>query len=574
MSARRARREVAPPLVAGGPDARAHTWADAGSTRYDVVVVGGGISGASVARDAALRGLRVLLIERGDIGSGTSSGSTKLAHGGFRYLQQGHFRLVRTACLEREILRRIAPHLVQPLRFLFPSHPHGRFPSRPISPFLLHLGLTAYDVLSGSRGHRHRMLRAAACGAEEPLLRPDGVRGAALYDDASLDDARLTLAITRDAAAEGALVWPRVALDGIARDARRRVTAVQVRDAESGATREVATRSVVLACGPWGDEARLRCGIAAEPPLRLTQGVHVVVPFAACPVRQAVVLTSPRDGRLAFAVPWSGVTLIGTTDSDVAAPHDARVSHDDVDYLLETVAATLPSATLGVGNVQGTSVAVRPLVGRTDGRADAPSDVPREHAVLHDGGGVFTLAGGKLTTARAVAEETADAVAAWLSAHHGITVGRCRTASTPLVTAAPVDLDLHPHASRVSAAVRLRWRHAYGSDAWHLLDAIAVRPALGAPVDGGDDRLLVVEVVHAVRHEWARDVEDVVARRTRLLLLDSENGCHIAAGVARVMGDELGWDAADRAAAVARYLDTVATMHAWRHESERRCAPH
>lgn len=549
------------PLHAGGPDGRERAWAAARSTRFDLVVVGAGISGVSVARDAALRGLRVLVIERGDVACGTSSGSTKLAHGGFRYLQQGHLRLVRTACVEREILRRLAPHLVTPLQFLFPSHAHGVFPSRPVSPFLLHAGLTAYDLFSGSRGHRHRMVSAGALAEAEPLIRTERMRGAAIYDDAVLDDARLTYAVLAAAMRAGATALTRAALCGVARDGRGRVRAVQVRDSDSGLDVEVATRAVVLACGPWGDEARRVCGIEPRPPLRLTQGVHAVVPFAACPVRRAVVLTSPADGRLSFAVPWEGVTLLGTTDTDVPSAGAARIRADDVRYILDATRATLPGAAVGFADVQATTVAVRPLVAREDGRNAAPSDVPREHAVVHDAGGVFTLAGGKLTTARAVAQEVTDEVAAWLSRAHGVNASPCQT-RTVLLEGAGESVA----ATQVAPDVAARWCVTYGDQSWHLVQLIATRPSLADPVDGGDTRLLNAEVVHMARHELARTVADVLARRSRLALVDADNGLGFAAGVARVLGDELGWDVARRDAEVATYRAEIAAMHAWRAE--------
>lgn len=566
---------VPPALVAAGPEARVRAGATVRSTRFDLVVVGAGISGASVARDGALRGWRVLLLDQGDVAAGTSSGSTKLAHGGFRYLQQGHLRLVRTACVEREILRRIAPHIVEPMRFLFPSWSRGIFPSRPISPLLLHAGLTAYDLLAGSRGHRHRMMSAAATSLHEPLLRGDGLRAAALYDDATLDDARLTLAVTCGAARGGATVLTRTRLEAVARDGRGRIRAVHARDLETGAQLEIAARAVVLACGPWGDAARAVCGVAPRPHLRLTQGVHAIVPFAACPVREAVVLTSPSDGRLAFAVPWAGVTLLGTTDTDIATPADARVRAADVAYILDAARAVLPGAALEVSEVQATTVAVRPLVARADGRPAVPSAVPREHALLHDGGGAFTLAGGKLTTARAVAEETVDAVSRWLMAAHGVGSTPCTTRTTPLdgghlgtrntawATLEPWLRDLRGTGA-IDPAGQRRLVDTYGDQAPHVFALLAARPSLGSSLCESDRRLLEAEVVHMARHEFARSVDDVLSRRTRLILTDARNGLDHAVGVARVLGDEFGWDAARRETEVVAYTANVARMHAWR----------
>ncbi len=571
------RLEVPPALAVAGPEARVRAEAAARATRFDLVVIGGGISGVSVARDAALRGLRVLVLEQDDIASGTSSGSTKLAHGGFRYLQQGHLRLVRTACQEREILRRTAPHIVEPLRFLFPSWSRGDFPSRPISPLLLHAGLTAYDLFAGSRGRRHRMLSASAAVSHEPRLRRAGLRAAALYDDATLDDARLTVAVACSAARAGATVLTRTRLESLARDRRGHVRAVHARDVETGVAYEIATRAVVLACGPWGDEVRRTCEVPPEPPLRLTQGVHAIVPHAACPIEEAVVLTSPADGRLAFAVPWAGVTLLGTTDTDIERTTDARVRAADVEYVLEAARATLPGAALeSTTVVQATTVAVRPLVVRSGGRSAVPSAVPREHALLHDDDGVFTLAGGKLTTARAVAQETTDAVTHWLMSEHGMGASHCTTRTTPLEggtlgppaaawqTIEPWLDELHAAAS-LDPATKRRIAGTYGDQAPHVFALLAMRPALSSRVCETGTTLLEAEVAYMAQHEFARSVEDVLARRARLLLTDPDNGLAHAPGVARVLADEFGWDAARRQRDVDAYGARVASMHAWRH---------
>src|SRR5579884_3331210 len=353
---------------------------------FDLLVVGGGINGAGIARDAALRGLRTALVERGDLGSGTSSASSKLVHGGFRYLEQGHIRLVLQACRERERLRRLAPHLVRPQRFLFPVYAGG-----PVSRAKLALGLWAYDLLAGWwQVHRHRMLSAAAVRRVEPALRTEGLRGGGLYWDARTDDARLVLETALAAAEAGAVIVSYAEVTGFLKEAGR-IVGARVRERLGGNELDVRARVVVNASGPWMD-AVATLDEPGPPRLRLTKGVHLVV------------------------IPWGEHALIGTTDTDQPGGPDApcTVEPDDVAYLLETVNHYFPAARLAPADVVSAFAGLRPLVAPEPGRRFLPSDVSREEAIFVSRAGLISLAGGKLTTYRLVAAEVVDRVIAAL----------------------------------------------------------------------------------------------------------------------------------------------------------------
>jgi glycerol-3-phosphate dehydrogenase len=580
-----------------GPAARTRALAALASEPFDAVVAGGGITGAAVARDAALRGLRVALVEREDVGSGTSSGSSKLAHGGLRYLKQGHLGLVRQSCREREILKALAPHLVERIAFLYPLYARGTFPGHATPPWMLHLGLALYDRFAGHGASRHRMLDPDAACAEEGAIRRDALVGCGAYFDATLDDARLTLATALGAMRAGAVVLTRTEATGVERDARGLVRAVHVRDREDGRPLRVEARMVVNAAGPFAarvaaalseDEAHETSRTFAapstigrafahngEPPhLRLTQGVHLVLPHARLPLSHAVVMTSPDDGRMAFAIPWSGVILVGTTDTDIASPDDARVRASDVTYLLRTVAAAFPSVTIGPADVQATTVAVRPLVESRKKRRAAPSDVPREHVITVDASGCLTVAGGKLTTGRAVAEEIVDRMVRWLDRHGGVSARPCSTARVPLEGGDIPDLPawIEQLRRRATLPARIpppaldRIARAYGSAAPAVLARAREHARLGEALLP-EGRLLAAEVAHMAEHEYARSVADVFARRTRLLITDPSHGRDAIERVGEILSQTLRWTSARCAAECAAYESEIARMWTWREEA-------
>jgi len=388
----------------------------------DVLVIGGGITGAGVLHDAALRGLRAGLVERGDFGSGTSSRSSKLVHGGLRYLKRMQLRITRIACRERDGLARLNPHLVWPLRFLYPS-----FASDPTPGWQVSLGLTMYDHLTPLR-HRHERITAGDALALVPFLRPDGLEFGLLYDDAAGDDARLVLAVLGAAVVAGgtALSYAEV-IDLLRRDDGR-VAGVVVRDGLTGATHRVRAHVVVNATGVWCDEVRRLLGDVPRR-LRPSRGSHLLFPRHRLPLDAAVTALSPDDGRPVFAIPHPEGTLVGTTDlfheGELLAP---RPSREEVHYLLRFAAALFPGAALTLADVTGAFAGVRPIL---DSHADDPAEASREEAVWEEDGLVST-AGGKLTTFRATAEEVVDAVLERLPAERAAVALPCATEAVAL----------------------------------------------------------------------------------------------------------------------------------------------
>src|SRR2546430_1300209 len=374
----------------------------------DVLVIGGGITGAGIARDAALRGFRTAVVDKGDLGGGTSSLSSRLIHGGIRYLEQGQFRLVFEASRERRVLLGIAPHLVHPLPFLFPVYRGARVPA-----WKLRAGMWVYDLLAAFHNVRaHRWLGRKATQRLEPGLRDKELKGAALYYDAQTDDARLVIANMRSAAQAGALVASYAAVTALIKPDGR-VGGATVRDGLTGRASTVRALVVVNATGPWVDRVRRLDDARAEPLLRPTKGVHVAVPRKRVGHTRAVTLTSPIDGRVMFVLPWGDLSYIGTTDTDEdASPDEVRATADDVVYLLRSANAFFPHARLAPADIIASWVGLRPLL--RPPRDVTPSASSREHPVVASASGLLTVAGGKLTTYRVMARDLVDRVAARL----------------------------------------------------------------------------------------------------------------------------------------------------------------
>ena len=392
-----------------------------------MLVIGGGITGAGIARDAAMRGLRTILVEQGDLGSGTSSRSSRLIHGGLRYLEQGHLHLVWEANRERRVLLGIAPHLVRPLPFVFPLHRGDRIPL-----WRLAAGMWAYDLLALFRNvAAHRMLGKRALLEREPMVRERGLLGGARYFDAQCDDARLVLATARSAAQHGAVIATYTAVEGF-EWAAERVIGARVVDRLTGTRGTIRASAVVNATGPWVDRLRALEEPGCRPLLRTTKGVHVIVPRDRLGHHEAIAFLSPIDGRVIFALPWGALSYVGTTDTDAPEPPEAAVATgEDVVYLLRSVNARFPNARLGTDDVRGTWAGLRPLLApQHDGR---PSSRSREHAIVTGAGGVVTIAGGKLTTHRVMAAQTVHRVLTELT-RRGMSVrsGEARTDEEPL----------------------------------------------------------------------------------------------------------------------------------------------
>jgi glycerol-3-phosphate dehydrogenase len=518
----------------------------------DVLVIGGGITGVGVARDAAMRGLRTVLLEQNDFGSGTSSRSSRLVHGGLRYLETGDLHLVLEANRERRVLLRIAPHLVWPLRFVFPLHRGDRIPL-----WRLAAGMFLYDLLALFRNVRtHRMLGKRALLEAEPMLRERGLIGGARFYDAQCDDARLVLATARSAIHHGALAANYVAVLALERTAGR-VVGAQVEDRLTGERATIRASVVVNATGPWADRVRRLEDAGAAPLLQPTKGIHVVVDRSRLDHRDAIIFTSPIDGRILFILPWGDLSYIGTTDTDTTdLPDRMSISDEDKVYLLRSANARFPNARLGLDDVRATWAGLRPLLSDRQGRDE--SSRTREHAIVQGSGGMLTIVGGKLTTYRVMAKQVVDRAIRELRFRDGRPrPGEARTDEEPLPGGEAADLsafrDRGLELGVTKESVEHLVRH-YGTEAAGIYN-------LGA----GDRRLLrriapphpaiEAEVLHAVRRELAQTVEDVMVRRTHLYYEHPDHGVAAARRVAELMARERAWDEARIEAETARYLE-------------------
>jgi glycerol-3-phosphate dehydrogenase len=507
----------------------------------DLLVIGGGIIGAGIARDAALRGLSVAIVERDDFSAGTTSRPTRLIHGGLRYLELFDFGLVRSDMKEREILLRIASHLVSPLPFLLPMY-HPSLWYR----FKLRVGMFLYDLLSLDKSlPRRKWLGRDETLAAEPTLDPDGLAGAWRFYDAQVPYVeRLVLENLIDAAEHGALLLNYAEAIGYLREGGR-VTGARIRDRATGSEFDARARLTVTATGPWLDRtlAPLRDGKA--PLLRLTKGIHLVTPKA---TRHAHVLFA-RDGRLFFVVPWGDETIVGTTDTDFEGdPLNAAATKEDVEYLREAAHRAFPKAPFG--QVHFTWAGVRALV-REEGVAE--SEVSRKHALYDhekkDGlAGALSVVGGKITAYRAIAEEVADLAAKRLGAS-----ARGTTEDEPL----PGARDDRPRRSS-DPKVDAHLASLYGSRAADVIALARDDAALQSPLCEHHHGI-AAEIVHAVQSEWARTLGDVLLRRT-LLGLESCQALDCLDAIAERMGSILGWDDARRREEMSRYRAEIEPM--------------
>ncbi len=525
-----------------------------GSGPWDLLVIGGGIVGAGIARDAAMRGLRVALVERGDLGSGTSSHSSRLVHGGLRYLEHGEFRLVFEALHERAVLRHIAPHLVHPLAFVFPVHRGDRVPL-----WKLLAGMWLYDLLAGTRNVRaHRMLGKRALLRAEPMLRERGLVGGARYWDCQADDARLTLATARSAEAHGAALLTHTAVEGL-EFLDGRVAGARLVDALTGDRGTLQARVVVNATGPWSDALRRMEDPNAAPVLRLTRGTHVLVPRARLGHTDGVTLTSAVDGRVMFVLPWGEWSYIGTTDTDHdGGPDDVRATEADVTYLLRSANAAFPNARLVPEDVVATWSGVRPLV-RNDAALSTAS-VSREHAILTGSGGMLSIIGGKLTTYRRMAAQMVDLVSATLARLDGRPrPPRARTDLEPLPGGSAADLaPLRARAvdAGIDGATADHLVARYGDEILAIINLVLADRRLAERLHRAHPAI-AAQVVHAVRRELACTVDDVLVRRLHLYYETPDGGRAAAAVTAKLMGELLGWSPDVTARAAEDYVARV-----------------
>lgn len=498
---------------------------------FDVLVVGAGITGAGVALDAASRGLKVALVERDDFASGTSSKSSKMVHGGLRYLQQGEVKLVYQALRERQRLFRNAPHLVTVLPFMIPILTKDGVVSRKVAR-ALGSAMWMYDATGGWRiGKLHRRLRKDRAFAHLPTMHRERLASAYLYYDAAVDDARLVLTVCRTAADKGAVVANRCgvvqlthAADGVADGA--------VVEAD-GRRFAVRARVVVNAAGVWADDVRQLDEGRHPDAIRPAKGVHVTVPWDKVRCDIAVVIPVPKDRRSLFLVPWGPKpdgtfehAYIGTTDTDYDGPLvDPQCTKDDVDYVLRAVNASITTG-VTADDITGTWAGLRPLVKAAESGRTA--DLSRNHALHRSPNGVLTITGGKLTTYREMAEDTVDAALELLGRS-----ARCRTKRLRLLGA--------QRRTSPDGSSRAHLAGRYGSFADDIRALVAADRSLGEPIAPGHQHLRA-EVVYAARFEMATTVDDVLTRRTRLRLFDRAAAVAAAPDVAELLAAELGWD--------------------------------
>jgi glycerol-3-phosphate dehydrogenase len=538
---------------------RAATLRRLAAETFDLLVIGGGITGVGVARDAALRGLKVALVEKSDFASGTSSKSSKLVHGGFRYLEHAQFRLVFEGTNERALLMKLAPHLVRPLEFLLPVFKHDK-PGL----FVLDVGLWIYDGLSKfSSPKLHRTVRAGRVARLEPGLKLQGLEGGLLYYDCATDDARLTIENVIDGRALGAAIV----------NYARAVKLIKDGDTIAGAEVEadgnvvpIRAKVTVNATGPWCDEIRTLAGEAGI--LHTSKGVHLVVDGARLLPRHAVVMKEKK--RVVFCLPWGqgDRTVIGTTDTFYdGKPEDVHADREDVSYLLGLANFYFPEAKLGFEDVLATWAGLRPLL-KPDSDTASASEVSREHAILSRPG-LVTIAGGKLTTYRRMAAEVVE--------HVGKQLGQLEqsgTAERPLPGAAGAGIYEGGYAAvtrlqeqlvaeGVDAAVAKQLTHTYGTRAQAVVARTRAEPALAARLDA-ETPFILAQVDEAVDAELARTVEDVLGRRLPVLLRARDQGLGCVETVAARMAARLGWDAARTAREVEHYRNVVAVTRKFR----------
>jgi glycerol-3-phosphate dehydrogenase len=504
---------------------------------FDVVVIGGGITGAGVARDAALRGLSVALVERRDFASGTSSRSSKLIHGGVRYLQQGDVGLVREAATERYVLRKLAPHLAQPKPLLLPVASRRGYAK-------ISAGLWTFDRLASVvKEERYRMLGKDEALAVEALLAPGKLYGAALYYECVTDDARLVIEVSKSAALLGAVLVNYAETTSFVIK-KGRVAAAKVRDHMTGDELVVRGRAFINAAGPWVDAVRLLGEPGEKPRLRLTKGIHVGLPRDRLPLT-AIVVMSARDRRSVFAIPHGEVVYLGTTDTDYPeAEDDPYISLDDVEYLLDAANRTFAVEPFAPADVVSAWAGLRPLL-HQEGKK--PSELSRKDEIMVGATRLISVAGGKLTTFRKMAERVVDIACQQLTADGVAMPSRIGASDEVEISGGRTGPEIAAYAEGLArrsdgpgARVIERLVDLYGSNAEAILDSMDSRRELAECF--GDSPVTRAEVEYAVQHEMALTLQDFLERRSRLFLWDPANGLPIAEGVARVMAELLGWD--------------------------------
>ena len=544
-------------MTALSPTGRREAIARMAENELDVLIVGGGVVGAGSALDAVTRGLTTAIVEARDWASGTSSRSSKLIHGGLRYLEMLDFGLVREALRERGLLLdRIAPHLVKPVPFLYPLQ------HRVWERAYAGTGVALYDAMAITSGafksstghglHHHRHLTRRQALREAPCLRKDALTGAIQYWDAQMDDARFTMTVVRTAVSFGALAANRVRVTGFLRQGER-VTGALVTDLETGEEFEVRARQVINATGVWTDDTQGMADTRGQFHVRASKGIHLVVPRDRLPSSTGLILRTEKS--VLFVIPWGRHWIIGTTDTDwkLAKSHPAA-SAQDIDYLLEHVNSVLNSP-LTREDVEGVYAGLRPLL---SGESESTSKLSREHVVGHPVPGLVVVAGGTFTTYRVMAADAVDEAARTMDTR----IPDSCTAELPLVGADGYrPLWNQRRALAATSGIHVaRVEHLlnrYGACIHELLDMLRADPSLARPLPGADD-YLAVEARYAVTHEGAMHLEDVLTRRTRISIEAWDRGVAAAPEVADLMAGLLGWTDEDKKREVDRYFARVA----------------
>ena len=528
---------------------RERAWAALGDGTFDLLVVGGGINGVAIARDAALRGLRTAVVEADDWGAGTSSRSSRLIHGGVRYLEHGWLHLVFEASRERRLLLQLAPHLVRPLAFTWPIYRGARVPR-----WKLAAGLWLYDLLALFRNvGRHTSFGATGVLRHEPRVQTAGLTGGARYWDAQTNDTRLTVANALDAARAGAVACNHARVTALVHEGGR-VAGATVNDALNDRVCPVRARVVVNAAGPWSDVVRRLDDPTVPAGVRGTKGVHVLVPRDRVGNRDALTLIAPQDGRVWFVLPWGAFTMLGTTDTFTeVAPDAVRATEADVAYLLTACNHVFPEAKLTPSDVISAWAGLRPLVASAS--AGVPSNASREHELVHAPSGLLSITGGKLTTYRAMAAQVVDAVERAL----GRSVTPSPTAQRPLPGGTLTSVEAEERAASAAVGaddIGRHWVAQHGSE-WRAVHARCVaEPALC-------ERLVPTlpyvwaDVVHAIDGEGACTVADVLIRRLSLAFEVADQGRALAPTVAARVVARRGGAVTDL---VARYDEDAARL--------------
>ncbi len=531
------------------PDQRERAISQLTGEKFDVLVIGGGVTGVGAALDAASRGLTVALIESQDIASGTSSRSSKLIHGGLRYLEQYDFKLVREALHERELMvSSLSPHLVKPVGFLFPLT--EKFKERTY----VGAGLALYDALRGFQRALpwHKHIGQKQINEIAPSLRPDLIMGAIKYFDAQVDDARHTMSIARTAARHGAVIATRVSAESLLREGKR-VVGVKAKDLVTGKTINISATATVMCAGIWSDELHAKFDLVPGYGVTMSKGVHIVLPGSAIKSNAGIILKTPVS--VLFLIPWADKWIVGTTDTpytgDRAEPFASR---EDVQYILDQANRVL-TPKLDATEIIGVYAGLRPLV--ANNKNSATTKLSREHTVDRPAAGFVSVAGGKYTTYRIMAKDAIDRAVIELRELTPESV----TEKLPLVGADGYfalvqQIERLSQASGLDALTITHLLNRYGSLISEVLELIEENPKLAAKVD--EDLLYIkAEIHYAASHEGARTVDDVISRRTRIAFEARDHGVHLADEIAAIIAPVLSWSVKERKASVQAYEDLV-----------------